>query len=143
MFCNEFMPDWFWEIDPPSSGAEALGTKIEVNSTLTPTRNYKDGATAFLGDDTFCESKMAKGWAECEYRQERPAIHPQSSHVCSPSTQYVVLNDVQSDIEGRVCKHHVASSFDFQLLGVTTEAIQTSEMKGKNLYVFYQSPFTK
>ena len=32
----------------------------------------------------------------------------------------------------------MASCFDFRLLGATTEAIRTEEMKGKNLYVLYQ-----
>ena len=58
--------------------------------------------------------------AECEHRQERP--DPQSSAHCCSSTQYLVLNDVQSGVERRACKHHMAF-FDFHLLGATTEAI--------------------
>ena len=31
----------------------------------------------------------------------------------------------------------VASSFDFQLLGATTEALQTGKMRGKNLNALF------
>ena len=33
--------------------------------------------------------------------------------------------------------------FDFPLLGATTGALQTGKMKGKNLYVLYQSSLTE
>ena len=56
------------------------------------------------------------------------------------STQYLVLNSVQSD--GCRCKHR-GVVFDFQQLAATTETTQTGKIKGKNLYVLYQSCLTK
>ena len=61
----------------------------------------------------------------------------------NPSTQYLVLNKDQS--EG--CETELYTGVDrllnFQLLGATTEAIQTGKMKGKNLHVHYESSLTK
>ena len=63
--------------------------------------------------------------------------------ICFASTQYLVLNNVKSDACEMICKHGVDRLLNFQLLGATTEAIQTGKMKGKNLHVFYESSLTK
>ena len=55
-------------------------------------------------------------------------------HFRFSSTQYLVLNDVQSDCWTESCRHTMVSSFYFQRLGAATEAIQTDKMKGKNFY---------
>ena len=47
----------------------------------------------------------------------------------------MILNNVKSD---SCAGEFVTHGFDFLLLEATTEAIQTGEMNGKNLYVVYQ-----
>ena len=80
------------------------------------------------------DRKLTKVWAESIVRQERHLFNPHPSPLSFSSTQYLVLNNVQSDsCRTEVVGMCVASSFDFQLLGATTEALQTGKMKGKNL----------
>ena len=84
----------------------------------------------------------------CERRGPAAFVSPRSAGSLSRvsgfwpslSTQYLVLNSVQSDVCR--CKHR-GVVFDFQQLAATSETTQTGKIKGKNLYVLYQSCLTK
>ena len=125
-----------------------------MNSTLTTRRNCKDCTPlSWAMRAVFpCKKKKVQKSEPKVKCARQPAGFPNPPPFPSLSppppfptlrfsfTQYLVLNDVHSDgCRSETCKQHMASSFDFQLLRVTTEAIQTGKMNGKNFYVFYQS----
>ena len=133
LFCNKalYTPEWFWEIDPPSSGAGALGTKIEV-----PTWDHKELQRLCNGvGGQFSVWRVAS-----ELRQERPSADPLPSPLRFSSTQYVVLHNFEvTTVMAISLWTYVALSF----AGSDYRGHIDRKMQGKYLYVLYQSSVIK
>ena len=140
----------------PVHGQKSWGTEIEVNSTLTTRRNCKDYTplswamrAVFPGKKK--KKKMQKIWAESQMRQATERFSP--THPPSPlslplppsprSVSVYAISGSKWRSFWRLSKWDLSTThgivFWLQLLGATTEGIQTGKIKGKNVYVFYQS----
>ena len=74
---QDFTPDLIgrWILLPPSSGAGASGTKIEVNSPLRPQRTSNAVQWIYWASRTVCYSKNGK-WTSPKATASRSPPHP-------------------------------------------------------------------